>query len=260
MNRAPRPAMPPDEEFEFSQIPQPEIGAACWWEYFRESLRVKRAVSEYRAGAALLSKEIEPIRDITGISMLAAIAAVCPSFPDKPWLSLTSREHALAMSAIDEGSAKAAWIRPDIYMASPSDVSHEPSGVYYVRLPIMGGSRKALGATRQSILMTVNWAASDGDIIDTVQEWLNKNRPPAYPNSKRRPRLTGSNLCFPAQYNKALSWLTPLRLHPSLGTWKAVAKELMKPSEVNPDAQKDIASKARRIIAWLDGGPIPKFL
>ncbi len=301
MKKITRPSAPADEEYEFSRLTdkdgefRADLPVACWWEYLRESVRARAAVAEYRkdGNSGLLPAELEPVRNITGTSLLIALSTVS-DFPSTPWLSLPAPAREAAHAVVDHyGLTPAAWITADGFCALQNEIeSTKRPGVFTVTLPILGGSNRARGASRRSVLMTVNWTANDEQIADAVRDWLIKNRPKDCANPHRRPRLSGGNLRFPAQYADALRWLTPLRLYHAIGSWKSVAAEVT-PAKTRQDrlerlnnarkqfdldrqgaagqlaeeserlageAEKERARKAREIIDWLDGKkPRPVF-
>lgn len=245
--------LPPREEYDFSAINPEEIDAACWWEYLRESSRARAAVEIYRNSDRLLPADIEPIRDITGTMLLSLLSHV-DGFPATPWLSLSEADRTSATLFIRGELAPAAWITPDAYIANKSEV--KPGAPPFqqcleVRLPILGGSPRALGTTRRSILLTVNWEANNEQILETIAQWLKKNRPGECANTKRRPILTGGNKKFTSQYADAIRWLGPRRLHAALGKWPAVAAQMG--GGVDGPLASKLAAKARRIVDWLDG-------
>jgi hypothetical protein len=254
MNPITPPSPPPDSEYEFDPIPEKFHAAACWWEYLRESSRARAAVAEYRKGELLLSPEVEPIRDILGINTAMIIASLAPDYPAKPWRDLSDEARDVAWSVISDELAPAVWIGPDGFAAGTHEVTPTKyASILNVRFPLLGGSKAAMGSSRRSALITVNWNANDDQILESIGDWLRKSRPEDLPNGKRRPRLSGGNQPFPALYNDALKWLRPCRLFHYLGTWQRVADELDPKGIHSPDAQKEMAGKARKIIRWLDG-------
>ena len=200
-----------------------------------------------------LSPETEPVRAIVGVNVAMSLALVCPDFPAKPWRGLSNEARDVASAVVSESLTPPAWIRPDAYDAGPHEITRTDRGILNVDLPILGGSKAARGTSRRSLLLTVNWNASDDQILETIGDWLRKNRPESSPSGKRRPRLSGGNKQFPALYDDALKWLRPHRLFSYLGTWQRVADELDPKGTHSPDAQKEMAGKARKIIRWLDG-------
>jgi hypothetical protein len=136
------------------------------------------------------------------------------------------------------------------------------------------GSTFQVEPERSIINGTIDWRATDAEIIKTFADFLNRSRPQQFKDSSKMPSIQqGLDVKFPFRKNAALAWLSVLRQRRSVNTWREyfeiydlqgfqkIPETIVKSREVSERARPRQADekKAKLILEWFDKGkPLQK--
>jgi hypothetical protein len=166
----------PREEWDFSECP-PNEAHDCWaWEYSRECKLIQEDVSQLRKrkrkktfDAYFKSISMDIFKGKPGRAMHSFY--FCPEFPEKPYLSVSSKERERRQEVLCGLKKEAMAATIDAHDLIPYDIGSQVDRAFRTGEPI-----NQIGSN-ELVMLRINWAWPDNTLKDQFAAWLKKNRP-----------------------------------------------------------------------------------